>query len=598
MKFTRLTTEREVWDLVNWHNQYTPIVDLDVETDSLDTRKARWLSTQMTGYEKDSAVYFEASISQPIKRLSRKIRAWGRKYDDKILRNNGILFAPSQWINPLLIAHLVDERRSKDGRGNSLGDWVLELYQDTYKKEFWSKYKEFEDAPEDVQLEYGCKDIIYMRWVTEHLLKECSKQNIPSSLIEHVHRLEAALIETEISGIAIDIEYLTEKGIDLKAKMEYLLPEMRELAQGYCEVIELDLYNKELDKRKTDKGKANVAYPKFSFDSAAQLKSLLYSHLKLPVQKNEKTKNVSTDTAALDALQDLHPIIPKIQEYRDCKKIYSTYIEGTLEQQENGRVFPLFNVNGTKTGRLSHSNPNLAQLPKAGGIRGIYIPDPGHVFLSRDYSQLEVVLEANLTGDANLKRICLEGLSKHDITNEALGLNNRGIAKILNFAAQYHCSAFKFAKILGVSQEQAEIEYKKYWDTYAGCRDLKKRTDDMVDKGIPIRSLWGRIRHFDKRRRQPWDGDYRQAYNFIIQSPGSDLTSKAFYIADERLRAKGYGHCLFTVHDEILIQAKKEFALQADEILAKSMIEVGEELGLSIPLSTSGSGPMDRWLSK
>jgi len=291
----------------------------------------------------------------------------------------------------------------------------------------------------------------------------------------------------------------------------------------------------------------------------------------------------------------LHPVVALLLEYREAQKIYGTYIEGTLERMVEGRIYPSFNVAGTATGRISHSNPNMGNMPREGGIRGIFVPDPGYVFVSADFGQLEVSLSAHFTRDENLLRIVNDGASQHDITAASLGIA-RSLAKTVNFGMQYGCSHFKVAKVLGVSNEKGKEAYDKYWETYSGQKRVMDECAAKVDKGEPIISPFGRRRRFEARSRQSWDSAYRQAWNALVQGTGSDLTSRAFYRADESLRVLRIGRALFTVHDEIVIQAKTEHAEEAEKILISTMEQVGCEIGLTVSLKAQGSGPMERWL--
>src|ERR1044072_8832817 len=102
------------------------------------------------------------------------------------------------------------------------------------------------------------------------------------------------------------------------------------------------------------------------------------------------------------------PEIQVLADYKETKSLYGTFVEGMLDQVDGGRIYPRFNVNGTTTGRLSHSGPNMANLPRDGVIRNFFIPDDGNSIIGADYSQLEVVVEANLTEDKSLLKIILE----------------------------------------------------------------------------------------------------------------------------------------------------------------------------------------------
>ncbi len=494
-----------------------------------------------------------------------------------------------EYHDTMVLAHLSDENQ-----GLSLGDLVKKNYGDNYKEEFWGRFKKAEEADKKSLEEYNAKDVLYTLNLRSYFEDSLKQEGVPTSLVAHMYSLQKVLIRTEVNGLAIDKEYLLAKGIELRTKIERLLPEMRSLAAPEIDCIECEEWCKEIEKRKTTAGKLRVQRPEFSFDSSKQLQSLLYDKLGLPRQKNEKTKAVSVDWDSLEKIKEHHPLVPLIQEYREANKIYGTYIEGTLERMVEGRIYPSFNVAGTSTGRISHSNPNMGNMPREGGIRGMFIPDPGCVFISADFSQLEVCLSAHFTRDANLLRIVNEGASQHDITAASLGIP-RATAKNVNFACQYGAGAFKLAKMLGVSNEEGERALAKYWETYSGQKRVMDECAAKVDRGEPIISPFNRRRRFALQKRKPWDSAYRQSWNALVQGTGSDCTSRAFYLANSGLSSKGIGRALFTVHDEIVIQAKAEHAQEAEKILLETMSEVGRELKLTVELKAQGSGPMLRW---
>jgi DNA polymerase I-like protein with 3'-5' exonuclease and polymerase domains len=195
----------------------------------------------------------------------------------------------------------------------------------------------------------------------------------------------------------------------------------------------------------------------------------------------------------------------------------------------------------------------------------------------------------------NLLRIVNEGASQHDITASSLGIP-RDIAKNVNFACQYGAGAYKLSKMLGVTNIEGEKALAKYWETYSGQKKVMDECSAKVDAGQPIINPFGRRRRFEKMQRKGWDSAYRQAWNALVQGTGSDCTSRAFYLADRALRNRSIGKGLFTVHDEIIIQAKIGCEAEAEKILLDTMSYVGVELGLTISLKAQGSGPMERWL--
>lgn len=493
----------------------------------------------------------------------------------------------------LILSHLLQENGDHD-----LGSLVVEHYADDYKAIFKSKYRLPQDAPEDENKVYNAKDTHYTRRLFELLRDGLRADDVPDSLVLHVHMLQRSLFETEIAGIAVDRDYLMGKGVELKTKLAEALPRMREMVQESIDVIECEKWVSEIEKRKSPKGRANVKRPEFNWRSNPDMIDLVYNRLGLtPVTKWSKANRkhqLTLEYEALEQIQHEHPLIPVLMEYKDWDKVYGSFIEGTLAQMINGRVYPSFNVTGTTTGRISHSNPNLSQLPKTGGIKGIYIPDPGYCFVGADYDSLEVYIEAHFTQDPNLLKIINEGVSKHDITAKALNIP-RDLAKTVNFAHQYWCLPKKTAKIIKCSLPEGEKFHAKYWDTYTGCRDLKRRTDEMVNRGEPVVNYMGRKRRFEAKKRNEFDGAYRQAYNARIQGTGSELTSYSAYTADDEWRRRGWGRLLLTKHDEVITHTRKERAEEAQSRLVEIMVEAGRLAKLSVELKAKSYVMHERW---
>jgi len=594
MTYQVLKTEVEVRELVGWHNQHSSYVVIDLETSGLDSFKDEIIDIQISGRTNETVSIFSGNLAHALCDLSARPVGHNLRYDVTFLVRKGHAFALNwQYHDTMLLAHLENENRDS----YSLDALIKEFYGEeaSHKEAFWAKYKNYQDAPEEERYAYGAADVALTGNLYRSLRHSLKGDGITDDFIEHVHRLQYALLQTEIQGVKVDIDYLTNLGVDLKSKIEDLRPKMREMVKYEADLVELQLWSKELSKRKTDKGKAGVKRPEFSFESSQQIQTLLYDHLELPEQYNEKTKQVSTDYASLEKLRDKHPLVGMIQDNRELQKVYGSYVTGTLERMKNGRIYGSFNVNGTVTGRISSSNPNLQQLPRSGGVRGIYTPDPGYVLISADYASLEIYLAANFTKDPGLLRIVLNGESMHDVTAAGLGID-RQLAKSVNFAEGYGCSHLKVAKLLGVSEEEGLKAHNRYWETYAGQKRLMDECAKKVDDGIPVVTPWGRKRRFDVRKRKPWDKAYRQAWNFLVQSTGADCTNRAFYLFSEHLTKTGRGRGWFVLHDEIIAEVKPEFAEEELQHLCRIMSDTGAEIGLEIPLKAEPSEPSIRWM--
>lgn len=591
MNYKLLKTSDEVKDTLQRLNTL-PYVVVDLETKGLDPWKDEIIDVQVLGSGEDCCYIFSSDYVGCLSSITTDVVGANLKFDITFLYRKGIDVTHWRYYDIQLIGHLVDENRDS----YSLDSYVKELFNNNYKEEFWAKYKSYKDAPEEARYEYGSKDVVCTGRVYEALKERRDELGIRQELIDHVHRLQYSLLQTEVRGVRVDLDYLTRLGLKLKDRISDIHPQMRSMVPEEIEAIELELWSRELSKFKTDKKKKEVQRPEFNFGSSAQLKELLYGHLYLPIQHNEKTKQISTDYDSLQRIRDKHPLVGLIQEYRELEKVYTAYIDGTLMRVRDGHVYPEFRVNGTHTSRISHNNPNLGQLPKEGGVKGIYIADEGEVFSDHDYAQLEVCIEAHFTQDPNLLEIVLNGASKHDITAHSLGIS-RNLAKTVNFASQYFCGPKKLAQILGVSLKEAEIVHKKYWDTYSGVMKFKTQIDNQIDQAGYVTDLFGRRRRFPVR--PGWAGDkaYRQGYNFVIQSTGGQCMNNAFYKASEWIRGNDRGRGgMWTVHDSGLFSHKEicheENSAKVNEIMSKE----GELVGLTVPLKVDFVTGCKRWL--
>ncbi len=602
MDYKRLITEDEVRALLLHHSLNGGNVGLDTETTDLNPRKAVLKEIVMTGMEPDTAVVFDGKFAPLLNKwlFAGCVILQNFRYDFSVLNQNGIDMRCFKMRDTMLLHHLVDENAPHD-----LDSIIQARWGDAYKERFWGKYKTITDATETDLVEYACKDVIYMMRHYYECEAELAAQNIPQSLVDHAHRLALALYDTEVHGIQVDLPYLTNVGADLSGKIQGLLPKMRESAEWACQAVELDKWARDINKLWSPKGKKWQTLPKpaFNFGSPDQLASMLYDKLELPVQISWKTKTRTCDDDALEELEGKHPVVAWIREWRGHQKVYDAFIEGTRSQLDGGRIYPSFNVNGTTTGRISHSGPNMGQLPNSGGVRGIYVPDDGCVFVSGDYNQLEVCIGAHFSQDRNLLRIIRDGASLHDITASSLSIP-RDSAKTLNFAMQYLCSPYKVKTLLGVDQGEAQHIWNKYWETYDGLKTVIDSCIATIEAGQPIVNPFGRKRRFPgfvrPKYSDPSKGKFckphRQAFNALIQGTGGDCMSEAFYKIAEYMRKMKWGKALFTVHDEALIMPKKEYADVATDYMRKAMEDVGKQIGLTVPLRVTVSESMDRWL--
>ncbi len=509
--------------------------------------------------------------------------------DTVILLKHGCDLRKSTTFNLIDMHHLIDENADHD-----LGSRVLDNFSDNYKSKFWGKYKNYEDAPEDEALEYECKDAIYT-----YRLGVSDLLNVPC-LYKNINKLRSALLFTELEGVRVDVELMTRTKETMKTKIEEYLPKLRSEFDDYCKIWEMRKWVEEINKRKTESGKNKVPQPVFSFASDKNVAWLVYEGLGLPIIEKTEKGNPSTSFETLKELSETHPEISTIVEYKEIKAVYSTFVEGMLERVDNGRIYPHFNVSGTATGRISHTNPNMGNLPKEGVIRNFFLPSEGMVLFGADYAQLEVVVELNLTEDLGLKEIVCGGASKHDLFKDALdkaGFNlPRSQVKNINFALQYGAGARKISKMVGCDETSANNIIKVFYDKFSGVKALKESVNNTLSKESKITNLAGRTRRFERsNNKYETYRQQRQAYNFLIQGVAAEACNMAYYRFHEWIKATGRGRAMFSVHDEIVAECLPENVEEYKKKLIDIMAESTVDFNFKYPLTAKAYGPLTCW---
>lgn len=565
------------------------VISLDTEYNQKQVRGAKLLSISIGVSDTKTYIIDRFEQVQRFIDAADTIYTWNGVVDWYILTQHGFNFPKEKILDAMLMEHLIDERLP-----HGLGDFALREFNDNYKEEFWSEYQTYQEAPKEVAYEYEMRDGCYTysagtkyRELTEGM----------RSLREHVHKLQWALFDTECRGIKVDLPLMLRTKQEMGAKIAEYLPKLRSEFDDYCKIWELQKWQEEIDKRKSDKGKSSVERPRFSFTSDKQISELLFGDSFLGLSSKYKTKKGSPSTSfeSLKELSESHPEISTIVEYKDVKAVYATFVEGMLDRVEDGRIYPGFFINGTATGRISHNNPNMGNLPGTGVIRNFFIPDIGFSIIGADYSQLEVVVEANLTEDPQLLKIILEGASKHDITATGLGLS-RDQAKTLNFALQYGAGVHKICKLLNVAHKDGQEIYETYWKLYSGVKNLKDQTSKTLQDTGEVTNIFGRTRHFDKPKNEFEKAKQeRQAYNHLIQGMGADITNMATYLIADELKAKSLGRLWFSVHDEVVCEVRNDSTDQAIAAILRCMGVPNEVLSLKYPVTAKHYGPLSMW---
>jgi DNA polymerase-1 len=338
---------------------------------------------------------------------------------------------------------------------------------------------------------------------------------------------------------------------------------------------------------------------RFNINSPKQLGDVLFNKMLLPKpMKYGKGKVVSTAVDVLEELAEQHSVPALVLEYRQLAKLKSTYLDSLPQLVDaQGRVHTTFNQVGTATGRLSSTNPNLQNIPirTALGreIRAAFIPAPGNVLMSADYSQIELRLMAHFSQDPLLLDAYRTGKDIHTLTaSEVFGVDaatmdkeTRARAKAVNFGIVYGISPFGLAAQLNIDQKTAKQYIETYFDRYKGVQRFIEETLETVRRDQAVRTYFGRIRPIpDIQSRNPNMRGFaeRTAINTPLQGTAADLIKLAMLKIDQLIRdRKLKSQMTLQVHDELLFDVVPEEAEELQKLVKQEMEHVAD---FSIPI--------------
>jgi DNA polymerase I len=338
---------------------------------------------------------------------------------------------------------------------------------------------------------------------------------------------------------------------------------------------------------------------RFNINSPKQLGDVLFNKMLLPKpMKYGKGKVVSTAQDVLEELAEQHPVPALVLEYRQLAKLKSTYLDSLPQLTDvQGRVHTTFNQVGTATGRLSSTNPNLQNIPVrtelGREIRAAFIPAPGNVLMSADYSQIELRLMAHFSQDPLLLDAYRTGKDIHTLTaSEVFGVDaatmdkeTRARAKAVNFGIVYGISPFGLAAQLNIDQRTAKQYIETYFDRYKGVQRFIEETLETVRRDQSVKTHFGRIRPIpDIQSRNPNMRGFaeRTAVNTPLQGTAADLIKLAMLKIDQLIRdRKLKSQMTLQVHDELLFDVVPGEAEELQELVKQEMEHVAE---FSIPI--------------
>ena len=469
----------------------------------------------------------------------------------------------------MILAWLINPESalSLDKLSDKLLGHEMVAFKDTVKKGETFASVELEDActyaAEDAFITLKLYNLFLQKLELQnatHLIKEASDIEIP---------FIATLLKMEKEGIKVDSSFLEQFLVEIKDTLLGLTKSIHELAGS-----------------------------EFNINSTKQLGVILFETLGLPVGKKTKT-GYSTDEKVLNGLNGKHDIIPKLLEYREVYKLYSTYIEPLLKlskKDKNGRIHTSFVQTGTATGRLSSKNPNLQNIParsKLGlKIREAFVAPEGKKLIGIDYSQIELRLLAHYSQDSVLVDAFMHDKDIHRQTAIALfgeeeADAKRGVAKTVNFGLLYGMGQKKLSDTLGITTKEAKEIIEKYFESFPTVRAYFRSIVDSSKEYGYVQTLLKRRRYFDYENATPM---FRAAYeresvNSVFQGSAADLIKLSMnkihkVINEERLNAK----MLLQIHDELIFEVNAEEAEALGERFKEIMESVME---LNIPLKAS-----------
>lgn len=569
------------------------VVCFDTETTSLNELEAELVGMSFS-YKKGLAYYVPLSedqgevlqtleIFRPFFEKEHLVKvAHNLKFDYKILRKYDLTVKGAMF--DTMIAHYL---LNPDGRHGM--DYLSEIYLgykpvsiETIIGKKGKNQGTFRDADLRTQTDYAAEDADVTFQLYELFAPQLKKENLEDLFFNIEMPLMEVLAKMELAGISLDEKWLVQESIDLE----------NDLRQLEAKIFEL-------------------SGEEFNVNSPKQLGEVLFEKLQLdPKAKKTKTGQYATSEDILQKLAGKHEIIQHILEYRTYQKLKSTYVDALPSQIEktDNRVHTNFSQTTAATGRLASVNPNLQNIPirtlRGQQIRGAFVAGEGKKIISADYSQIELRLIAEISGEDNMIKAFQDGEDIHastaaklfNIPLEEVSKIQRSQAKTVNFGILYGQGAFALAEQTGLSRSEAKQMIEAYFETYS---KLKAYMADQVKKAREIgyvETILGRKRHL----KDISSGNFvvrahaeRNAVNAPIQGSAADVVKMAMIkIQKEFEKEKLQTRMLLQVHDELVFESPVEEVELAVNIIK---MEMENAIETQVPLLVE-VGVGENWL--
>ena len=504
------------------------------------------------------------------------------KYDLEVLRNYGIELKGKMW--DTMIAHYLIQPELHHNM-----DYMAEIYlhyQTIHIDELIGPKGKNQRSMRDLSpidiYEYACEDADITLQLKNKLEPELKKHGAEKLFYEIEMPLMPVLADMEMNGVCLDTASLAETNKQFTQRMLEIEQRIYELAGQQF----------------------NIASPK-------QVGEILFDKLKI-VEKAKKTKTGQyvTSEEVLQQLKNKHEIVADILEHRGLKKLIGTYIDALpkLINPRTGHIHTSFNQTITATGRLSSSDPNLQNIPIRGEdgkeIRKAFIPEPGCLFFSADYSQIELRVMAHLSQDKNMIEVFREGKDLHAAT--AANIYKKDISEVTrdertkskraNFGIIYGITVFGLAERLDIDRSESKQLIDGYFNTFPQVHDYMEKSKEIARKQGYVTTLFGRRRYLpdiNSANSVVRGFAERNAINAPIQGTAADIIKVAMIHIYQRFKKENIrSKMILQVHDELNFSVYPDEKEKVERIVLEEMQNAFE---MKVPL-VADSGFGTNWL--
>lgn len=593
-KYEAVTTEKQLDDIVA---KLTTLKEfsIDTETTSVEPIAADLVGISLA-WEEGKAYYIPvghqegeqlpaATVLEALRPVleSPKIGKIGHniKYDYQVIKQAGVTMQ-GICFDTMVAAFLINPMgRAQTLSGLALAELGLEMIEITELIGARGKnQKTFDQVPIDEAVKYAAEDADIAWRLYLKLSKELKKIG---KLDEVARQLEWPLIpvlgDVELTGVKLDTVFFAK-------------------------------FSKQLEKRlsETIEQIYKHAGEEFNINSTQQLKDILFNKLKIEGEGLKKVKSGGASTAAseLEKLRGKHPIIDLIFDYREVAKLKSTYVDTLplLVQPKTGRVHTSYQQTIAQTGRLSSNNPNLQNIPVrtplGREIRKGFVAERGKMFVSADYSQIELRLAAAMAHDKQMIEDFKSGIDIHTLTAaqmngvkpEEVTKDQRYGAKTINFGVLYGMNTHGLSVATGMNYEESKEFIDKYFELRKGVAEyIKKLKKQALEEGY-TETLYGRRRPCPDVKSSNFivrSAAERQAVNMPLQGTAADMMKLAMIqLAPKLSKLDGEAHMILQIHDELIVECDEKLVEEVKQLLRDTMeqvitlkvpIEVGEAVG-------------------